>query len=259
MNSRRSRGLVLPLFLAGLGVLLIVIGQLPLDQSPVPSLAPIPTPSQVAETESAAPATAEPTATPAPTPIPAELDRDPDPDRLGGHQRGHPPPPAGGAAGRLLRVPAGQHRRPGPRHERVHRGPRPAAAHEGPVERAAGGGGPDPDVRRAGAPLRGQRGPSQRVVPRPRRRPHDPAHSPGPPVRGVRAAGRELDGRPPPTTSGSRCRPPRATTATGASWSSSRCPSTRAPDWAGPWRQPATALTGRGPRTVERRSPRSRP
>jgi hypothetical protein len=71
MNSRRSRGLVLPLFLAGLGVLLIVIGQLPLDQSPVPSLAPIPTPSQVAATESAAPATAEPTVTPAPTPIPA--------------------------------------------------------------------------------------------------------------------------------------------------------------------------------------------
>jgi hypothetical protein len=70
MNSRRSRGLLLPLFLAGLGVLLIVVGQLPLDQSPVPSLAPIPTPSQVAVTESAAPATAEPTATPVPTPIP---------------------------------------------------------------------------------------------------------------------------------------------------------------------------------------------
>ena len=77
MNSRRSRGLVLPLTLAVLGIALILVGQLPLDETPLPSLAPIATPSPVAETETPS-AVSSPTEgattaqpTPEPTPIPA--------------------------------------------------------------------------------------------------------------------------------------------------------------------------------------------
>ena len=74
MNTRRSWGLALPLTLAVLGITLIVVGQLPLDESPVPSLAPIATPSPVAETETPAIA-ASPTESatpPEPTPVPSD-------------------------------------------------------------------------------------------------------------------------------------------------------------------------------------------
>ena len=75
MTARRIRGLALPLTLALLGIVLILAGQLPLDNGPSPSLAPIPLPSAVAETSrptaSASPdeGTLEPT--PEPTPIPS--------------------------------------------------------------------------------------------------------------------------------------------------------------------------------------------
>lgn len=50
MTASRIRGLALPLTLAVLGIVLILAGQLPLDDGPRQSLAPIPLPSAVAET-----------------------------------------------------------------------------------------------------------------------------------------------------------------------------------------------------------------
>lgn len=79
MTTRRARGLALPLTLALLGVVLILAGQLPLDDGPRPSLAPIPTPSLVAGTQTPAGASptngtpeATPGATPEATPIPSD-------------------------------------------------------------------------------------------------------------------------------------------------------------------------------------------
>jgi hypothetical protein len=75
LNGRRARGLALPLTLALLGVVLILAGQLPLDEGAPPSLAPIPTPSLVAGTQTpgAAPsADGTPEATPEATPIPSD-------------------------------------------------------------------------------------------------------------------------------------------------------------------------------------------
>ena len=74
MNTRRSRGLVLPLVLATAGLALILVGQLPLDETAGPSLAPIPTATPVPPTET--PSGSElgsptPEETPSPTPIPS--------------------------------------------------------------------------------------------------------------------------------------------------------------------------------------------
>jgi hypothetical protein len=75
MTARRLRGLALPLTLAVLGTVLILAGQLPLDDGPRQSLAPIPAPSLVAETSppdvSASPTEGTPGPTPEPTPIPS--------------------------------------------------------------------------------------------------------------------------------------------------------------------------------------------
>ena len=79
LNSRRARGLALPLTLALLGVVLILAGQLPLDEGSRPSLPPIPTPSPVpgtqtpgvdSSTEGTPEGTSEPT--PEATPIPID-------------------------------------------------------------------------------------------------------------------------------------------------------------------------------------------
>jgi hypothetical protein len=76
MNHRRPLGLALPLTLAVLGIALILVAQLPLDEDPVPSLEPISTASPVAATEtpvvSPGPSNVIPSVgpTPAPTPIP---------------------------------------------------------------------------------------------------------------------------------------------------------------------------------------------
>jgi len=79
LNGRRARGLALPLTLALLGVVLILAGQLPLDEGAPPSLAPIPNPSLVGGTQTpvAAPSTdgtpaATSEATPEATPIPSD-------------------------------------------------------------------------------------------------------------------------------------------------------------------------------------------
>jgi len=75
LNGRRARGLALPLTLALLGVVLILAGQLPLDEGARPSLAPIPTPSPVGGTQTpgVAPSTdGTPEATPEATPIPSD-------------------------------------------------------------------------------------------------------------------------------------------------------------------------------------------
>lgn len=75
MTARRIRGLALPLTLAVLGIVLILAGQLPLDDGPRQSLAPIPVPSAVAETstpgESGTPDEGTQGPTPEPTPIPS--------------------------------------------------------------------------------------------------------------------------------------------------------------------------------------------
>lgn len=75
MTARRIRGLALPLTLALLGIVLILAGQLPLDDGPRPSLAPILLPSAVAGTSpsggSAAPDEGTPEPTAEPTPIPS--------------------------------------------------------------------------------------------------------------------------------------------------------------------------------------------
>lgn len=58
-----------------LGVALILVGQLPLDEPPVPSLPPIPTPVAATATPSPEPSVASsetPAPTPVPTPIPAD-------------------------------------------------------------------------------------------------------------------------------------------------------------------------------------------
>jgi hypothetical protein len=65
LNGRRARGLALPLTLALLGVVLIMAGQLPLDEGARPSLAPIATPTPVAETRT-------PGSSPQFTPIPSD-------------------------------------------------------------------------------------------------------------------------------------------------------------------------------------------
>lgn len=75
LTTRRARGLALALTLALLGVVLILAGQLPLDEGARPSLAPIPTPSLVARTQTpgAAPSTdGTSEATPEATPIPSD-------------------------------------------------------------------------------------------------------------------------------------------------------------------------------------------
>ena len=75
LNGRRARGLALPLTLALLGVVLILAGQLPLDEGAPPSLAPIATPTPVAGTQTpgAAPSTdGTPGSTPKVTPIPSD-------------------------------------------------------------------------------------------------------------------------------------------------------------------------------------------
>ena len=75
LNGRRARGLALPLTLALLGAVLILAGQLPLDEGAPPSLAPIATPTPVAETQTpgAAPSTdGTPGSTPEVTPIPSD-------------------------------------------------------------------------------------------------------------------------------------------------------------------------------------------
>lgn len=72
LNTRRSRGLALPLTLAVLGVSLILVAQLPLDPGPsTPSLPPIPTPVAV-ESPTPAPSLA-PSETPPPTPVPTPI------------------------------------------------------------------------------------------------------------------------------------------------------------------------------------------
>jgi hypothetical protein len=75
VTARRIRGLALPLTLAMLGIVLILAGQLPLDDGPRQSLAPIPLPSAVAETstprQSGTPDERTPGPTPEPTPIPS--------------------------------------------------------------------------------------------------------------------------------------------------------------------------------------------
>jgi len=75
LNGRRARGLALPLTLALLGVVLILAGQLPLDEGARPSLPPIATPTPVAGTQTpgAAPSTdGTPRSTPEVTPIPSD-------------------------------------------------------------------------------------------------------------------------------------------------------------------------------------------
>lgn len=75
LTTRRARGLALPLTLALLGVVLILAGQLPLDEGAQPSLAPIATPTPVAGTQTpgATPSTeGTPGFTPEVTPIPSD-------------------------------------------------------------------------------------------------------------------------------------------------------------------------------------------
>jgi hypothetical protein len=78
---RLSSGVLVPLLLAAVGVVLIIVGQLDLDQGPGSSLPPIPDPttpvaqasptaSPTARASASASATEEPT--PSPTPIPAD-------------------------------------------------------------------------------------------------------------------------------------------------------------------------------------------
>ena len=80
---RLSSGVLVPLLLAAIGVVLIIVGQLDLDQGPGSSLPPIPDPttpvaqasptaSPTARPSASASATEEPTPTPSPTPIPAD-------------------------------------------------------------------------------------------------------------------------------------------------------------------------------------------
>lgn len=71
MTARRIRGLALPLTLAVLGIVLILAGQLPLDDGPRSSLAPIPLPSAVAETTTPRESASTDEGTPEPTPVPS--------------------------------------------------------------------------------------------------------------------------------------------------------------------------------------------
>ena len=231
---KRLSSWALPIILGVAGVALIIIGSLDLETEPTPSLPDLLTPTPVAQaSETPAPTaspdaptspTAEPTATPDPDAAARRRRRRAAPGRVGRHQRGR----QAVDQHRHRRLPAERrrlHPQPGPpagaQHELVHLRARREPPLQAALERAGRRGAADPDVGRLDPPLRRHRGAPERRLPGRRRdreqprglRHHPAARAPDP--RQLR--GRSLDGRR-PTTSGSRSRPRRATTATGASW-----------------------------------------